>query len=62
MPEMLRPHFELDLVELDDFDNVAEALKCFERSSHLNPRLSVAWLFCGLAHLRLGKRPKRWPV
>jgi Tfp pilus assembly protein PilF len=55
MPENAQAHFELGLVEFDNFHNDAEALKCFERSCQLNPRLSVAWLFCGLAHLRLGK-------
>jgi len=55
MPENAQAHFELGLVEFDNFHNDAEALKCFERSCQLNPRLAVAWLFCGLAHLRLGK-------
>jgi hypothetical protein len=55
MPENAQAHFELGLVEFDNFHNDAEALKCFERSCQLNPRLSVAWLFCALAHLRLGK-------
>ncbi len=55
MPENAQAHFELGLVEFDNFHNDAEALRCFERSCQLNPQLSVAWLFCGLAHLRLGK-------
>jgi len=55
MPENAQAHFELGLVEFDNFHNDPEALKCFERACQLNPRLSVAWLFCGLAHLRLGK-------
>jgi hypothetical protein len=55
MPDDAQAYFELGLVEFDNFHNDAEALKCFERCCQLNPRLSVGWLFCGLAHLRLGK-------
>ena len=58
MPENAQAHFELGLLEFDNFHNDTEALKCFERSCQLNPRLSVALLFCGLAHLRLGEAPE----
>src|SRR5690606_28118797 len=45
MPGNAQAHFELGLVELDNFHNDAEALRCFERACRLNPRLSVAWFF-----------------
>ena len=54
MPENAQAHFELGLVELDNFHNDAEALQCFERACRLNPRLWVSWFFAGVAHLRLG--------
>jgi len=53
MPHDAQAHFELGLVEFDNFHNYPEALKCFQRACRLNSRLSVAWLFAALAHLRL---------
>ncbi|MCH8268977.1 MAG: glycosyltransferase family 2 protein, partial [Acidobacteria bacterium] len=47
MPENAQAHFELGLVEFDNFRNDTEALACFERACHLDPRLSVAWVFAG---------------
>ncbi len=53
MPENAQAHLELGLVELDNFHNYPEALSLFQRSCELNPRLSVAWFFQGLASLKL---------
>ncbi len=55
MPENAQAHFELGLEEFDNFHNDTEALACFERACHLDPRLSVAWFFAGMAQVRLGR-------
>jgi len=54
-PADAQAHFELGLVEFDNFHNDAEAARLFARACELNPQLSVAWLFAGLAQLRLGE-------
>ena len=54
MPQNAQAHFELGLVELDNFYNDAEALRLFDRACALDPHLAVAWLFAGLAQARLG--------
>ena len=54
MPQSAQAHFELGLVELDNFDNTKEALECFEQACRLDPGLGVAWLFAALAQIRLG--------
>lgn len=54
-PEDAQAHFELGLVEFDNFHNDAEAARLFERACALNPRLAVGWLFLGLARERLGR-------
>lgn len=53
MPTNAQAHFELGLLEFDNFHDYAAACSCFVRACDLNPRLSVAWLFLGLARLRL---------
>jgi len=53
MPDNAQAHFELGLLEFDNFHDYAAACGCFVRACDLNPRLSVAWLFLGLARLRL---------
>ncbi|MBI1749436.1 MAG: glycosyltransferase [Acidobacteria bacterium] len=55
MPKNAQAHFELGIVELDNFHNEAEAIACFERACQLNPRLTVAWFFRGVAQVRLGQ-------
>ncbi len=55
MPRNAQAHFELGLVEFDCFHNDGEALACFDRACRLDPKLGVAWLFAGLARLRLGR-------
>ena len=55
LPEDGQAHFELGLVEFDNFHDYAEALECFERACQLNPRLGVAWFFAGLTKVQLGR-------
>ena len=53
MPTNAQAHFELGLVEFDNFHNYPEALTCFHTACELDPRLSVAWFFAALTHIRL---------
>ena len=53
MPLNAQAHFELGLVEFDNFHNYEEALRHFRRACELNPRLAVSWLFAALAALEL---------
>jgi tetratricopeptide (TPR) repeat protein len=55
MPNDAQAHFELGLVEMDNFGNLEEARALFERACQLNPRLGVAWFFQGVALHRLEK-------
>ena len=55
MPDNAQAHFELGLVELDNFHNNEEALACFERAWSLDPNLAVAWFFGAVAQGRLGR-------
>jgi tetratricopeptide (TPR) repeat protein len=55
MPADAQAHFELGLVEFDNFHDDEAALACFETACRLNPRLAVAWLFAALAQSRLGR-------
>jgi glycosyltransferase involved in cell wall biosynthesis len=53
MPENAQAHFELGLVEFDNFHNYEEALRLFRRACELQPGFSVSWLFAGLSLLHL---------
>ncbi len=55
MPTSAQAHFELGLVEFDNFHNDQVALLCFEQACRLNPQWAVAWVFAALAHSRLGR-------
>lgn len=55
MPGTAQAHFELGLVEFDNFHNDEAALRCFEKACRLDPRLAVAWVFAGIALARLGR-------
>ena len=55
MPENAQAHFELGLVEFDNFHNYEEALRLFCRACELNSRLAVSWFFAGMAYLKLGR-------
>jgi glycosyltransferase involved in cell wall biosynthesis len=52
MPGNAQAHFELGLVELDNFHNHEEAGRLFARACDLNPSLAVAWFFQGIAFAR----------
>jgi Tfp pilus assembly protein PilF len=52
MPDNAQAHFELGLVELDNFQNYEEASRLFTRACELNPSLAVAWFFQGIAWVR----------
>jgi tetratricopeptide (TPR) repeat protein len=52
MPDNAQAHFELGLVELDNFHNHEEAGRLFARACDLNPSLAVAWFFQGIAFAR----------
>jgi glycosyltransferase involved in cell wall biosynthesis len=55
MPDNAQAHFELGLLELDNFHNFAAARELFERARKLNPRFGVAWFFEGLTLSKLGQ-------
>ena len=55
MPENAQAHFELGLLEFENFHGFQEALRLFHRACELNPKLSVSWFFAGVANLRLGQ-------
>jgi len=55
MPHNAQAHFELGLVELDNFGNLEEALDLFDRAFILDPKLGVASFFKGIALLRLNR-------
>jgi tetratricopeptide (TPR) repeat protein len=54
-PEDAQAHFELGIEELDTFRDPAAALVCFERVIELTPQAHRAWLFAGVALVRLEK-------
>lgn len=55
MPRNAQAHFELGLVEFDNFHNDEEALRLFTRACELNERMAVAWFFRGMALARLSR-------
>ena len=55
LPEDGQAHFELGLVEFDNFHNYEEARRLFCRACEIKPGLSVSWFFAGMAYLQLGK-------
>jgi len=54
MPQNAQAHFELGIVELRNFQQAAEASRCFERACELNPRMGVAWFYAAVAQMQLG--------
>jgi tetratricopeptide (TPR) repeat protein len=61
MPNSAQAHFELGLVELDNFQNNEEALRLFVRSCRLNEQLAVAWFFRAIALSRLQRDVEALP-
>jgi len=53
-PNDWQSHFELGLLELEQYRNLAEARKLFARACELNPSAGVAWYFLGLTIFRMG--------
>jgi glycosyltransferase involved in cell wall biosynthesis len=53
LPGNAQAHFELGLVELDNFHNYQEAIRLFARACDLNPEFAVAWFFQGVTFMRL---------
>jgi tetratricopeptide (TPR) repeat protein len=53
-PKDWQAHFELGLLELEQYKNLPEARALFSRACELNPSAGVAWFFLGLTIFRLG--------
>jgi tetratricopeptide (TPR) repeat protein len=53
MPDDAQAHFELGLVELDNFANLEGALELFRKTRLLNSRFQQAWFFEGVTLARL---------
>jgi glycosyltransferase involved in cell wall biosynthesis len=53
MPRDAQAHFELGLVELDNFSNAEGGLALFHRARNLNPKFAEAWFFEGVALVKL---------
>jgi tetratricopeptide (TPR) repeat protein len=53
MPQDAQAHFELGLVELDNFANVPAALELFQKARRLNPKFGEAWFFEGFSLVKL---------
>lgn len=52
-PDDFQAHFELGLMQFENFHNDAEALRCFERCLRLQPDFALAWMFAAATLLRL---------
>jgi glycosyltransferase involved in cell wall biosynthesis len=55
MPRDAQAHFELGLVELDNFSNASSALELFQKARDLNPKFAEAWFFEGVALVKLAR-------
>jgi tetratricopeptide (TPR) repeat protein len=53
-PKDWQAHFELGLLELEQYKNLPEARALFSRACELNPSAGVAWCFLGLTIFRMG--------
>ncbi|MGH9488544.1 MAG: tetratricopeptide repeat-containing glycosyltransferase family 2 protein [Terriglobales bacterium] len=53
-PADAQGHFELGVIEFENFHNDGEALRCFERCLRLRPGFAQAWFFAGACLARLG--------
>ncbi|HEY7839531.1 MAG TPA: glycosyltransferase [Terriglobales bacterium] len=51
-------HFELGVMEFDNFHDDAAALASFERSLRLRPEFALGWFYAGAALLRMGHAPE----
>ena len=53
-PKDWQAHFELGLLELEQYKNLTEARALFSHACELNPSAGVAWFFLGLTIFRMG--------
>ena len=53
-PKDWQAHFELGILELEQYKNLPEARALFSRACELNPSAGVAWCFLGLTIFRMG--------
>jgi tetratricopeptide (TPR) repeat protein len=61
MPGNAQAHFELGLVEFDNFHDFQEAERLFARACELNGKLGVAWLFRAQALVQLQRDEEALP-
>lgn len=54
-PKDWQAHFELGLLELEQYKNLPEARSLFSHACELNPSAGVAWFFLGLTIFRMGE-------
>jgi glycosyltransferase involved in cell wall biosynthesis len=54
-PKDWQAHFELGLLELEQYKNLPEARALFSKACELNPSAGVAWFFLGLTIFRMGE-------
>jgi glycosyltransferase involved in cell wall biosynthesis len=54
-PKDWQAHFELGLLELEQYKNLPEARVLFSRACELNPSSGVSWFFLGLTIFRMGR-------
>jgi tetratricopeptide (TPR) repeat protein len=55
LPENAQAHFELGLLEMDNFHNLLGAQELFEQARTLDSRFGLAWLFEGLTLEKQGQ-------
>jgi len=53
-PKDWQAHFELGLLELEQYRNLPDARTLFSHACELNPSAGVAWFFLGLTIFRMG--------
>ena len=58
MPENPQAHLELGLVEMDNFANLEEAHRLFERARSIDPHFALAWFFEGVALSKIDRHPE----
>jgi tetratricopeptide (TPR) repeat protein len=53
LPGDWRAHFDLGLLELEQFRNLPEARRLFVRAADLSPGEGLIWFYLGLTHFRM---------
>jgi len=54
LPQDWQAHFDLGLLELEQFKDYVSAQSLFSRACDLNPRAGIAWFFLGRTYSRMG--------